>query len=169
MKIKNLEAYFIIYLLVTDFLPFFLKDCPLFFIVFFMGILNFPALIGAYYFYILPNIEKKVGHKLEYGMYVISIFEIFSKIVEVNEYIIKKYLSVKFRSNKWLFLLSRNNALYKINYSVEQMSKFEIFFCFYIFFLGILFIFCCIAFHFNWQYTLLDVINYFKSIYEKLF
>lgn len=98
-----------------------------------------------YNFYLIPDMERRIGQKLQYGSgaYVWASLYFFiiggkywARYSDLVPYIASKYINKKF--NISFFKIDKGSALYKINYDISNASKLEIFMSLFFMIYGIL-------------------------------
>jgi len=83
-------------------------------------------------FYIVPQIEKKVGKKLGYS-YLLSLVpfgRFFNRGMEISAYILNRYYAFKKYGERGLPSGCKNLALKQVGYTIDMISKSELIFAF---------------------------------------
>lgn len=97
-------------------------------LVMFCGIICILIIPIIFNYFIIPNIERKVGERLEFRDYwdYFLFGNFMYRHIEIISYLAIKYLAFKFKGNQDAFKINPKFSLSKINYRIEDASRFEI-------------------------------------------
>lgn len=142
--------------LVIEAMIYLIKVLPIWIdLLFFVGLNSMVILPIIFNFFIIPNIEKRVGVGLKYGSVSYIMMSTYlwvlggkyiCRYLDVAPYIFVELVRWKLRIPLKINILS---SLFKINYKVEEAPKFEVFMGIYCFINTFLFVVAVILNFFN--------------------